>query len=327
MAGRDGLIYAFEEKNSSGGVAGQKVELIVRDDKQDPVVARQAMQELVNEGVVAVVGPMTSSMGVVLKPVADKTETIIISPTVKTDQLSAQDDYFFRVTTPLSNNAEQIAFYATHKLGLQKFAVVYDVTNRAFTETWLNYFREALGQNKGQIVSAEEFVSRPDIHFLPIAERAIAESPDGVLLLCNAIDTAMLAQQLRKLGSQLPLFSTEWAFTTDLISFGGRAVNGMTSFHSFNANDSSRKYAVFKQGFMKRFGYEPSFATVLSYDAATYLFQGLERSPHRNGLRNALQEVGAFPGLQSTISMDKYGDVKRTLFLTTVDNGEFKVLE
>ncbi len=327
VAGRDGVIYAVNEKNQRGGVAGRPIELVVRDDKHDADVARKMTGELITEGVAAIIGPMTSSIGVVVKPVVDAGKTTMVSPTVKTDQLSGQDDYFLRVTAPLSRNAERVAIYATRQLGLQKFAVVYDTSNRAFTETWLTHFRNILVENNGEVIIAEELKSEPDVYFLPIAERLLANDPDGILFLCNAIDTAMLTQQLRKLGSDVPLFSSEWAFTTDLISFGGRAVNGMISFHSFNANDNSPKYIKFKEGFIERFGYSPSFATALAYDAATFLFEGLEKTTERAGLREALLEMETFQGLQSKISIDKYGDVERQLFLTVVDDGDFKVIK
>ena len=34
VAGRDAVILAIEEKNRSGGIAGRKVELVVRDDRR-----------------------------------------------------------------------------------------------------------------------------------------------------------------------------------------------------------------------------------------------------------------------------------------------------
>lgn len=325
VAGRDGAIYAVEEKNAAGGIAGRKIDLLIRDDEQNPDVARKAVQDLIDSGVLAIVGPMTSSMGLVVKPVVDAGQVPMISPTVKTDQLSGQDDYFLRVTTPLSNNAVNIATYAVKQKSLKTFAVVYDLNNRAFTETWLKYFREALQALGGEVVAEEAFTSHPDVHFTSIAEKVIEKRPQSVLLLSNAIDTAMLAQQLRKLEFDVPLFSSEWAFTTDLISFGGRAVDGMTSFHSFDANDSSPKYLEFKNGFMKRFGYEPSFATTLAYDATTFLFHGMEKAQERKSLKNALLQTGTFSGLQSEISVDRYGDVERGLFLTVVQGGSFRV--
>ncbi len=327
VAGRDGVIMEVEDINRSGGIGGRKVELVIKDDRQDAESAKQAIRELISEQVIAIIGPMTSSMAVVIQPLIGSSQTVTISPTAKTDQLSDQDDFFLRVTTQLSRNAEQLASHAVKGLGLKKIAVVYDVSNRAFTETWLNYFEKSLLQNGGQIAVAEEFTSQPDVHFLPIAKRILATKPDGVLLLSNAIDTALLAQQIRKLESKVALFSSEWAFTTDLISFGGRPVNGMIAFLSFNANSQEARYLAFKERFTNRFGYAPSFATVLAHDATSFLFAGLKKNPPQSGLKEALLNLGPFPGLQSKITVDRYGDVERTLFMTVIEDGQFKVVE
>jgi len=270
---------------------------------------------------------MTSSMAVAIKPVIDADQMVTVSPTVKTDQLSAQDDFFIRVTTPLSSNAVKLATYAVNTLHLQKFAVIYDTSNRAFTETWFNHFKTALQERGGEIVAKEEFSSGPSVHLLPIAERVMASNPEGVLLLSNAIDTALLAQQLDKLGTQVPMFSSEWAFTTDLISFGGRAVEGMSSYHSFNANSEEPDYLSFKKRFIQRFGYVPAFASVLAYDATSFLFAGLENNPGRAGLKKSLLELGSYQGLQSQFKVDRFGDVERRLFLTVVTGGQFKVVD
>ncbi len=327
VAGRDGVIYAIEEKNLAGGISGRMVELVARDDRQDADVAKRVVGELIEEEVIAIIGPMTSSMAVAIKPVIDAGRTVTISPTVKTDQLSAQDDFFFRVTAPLSSNARRLAEHVTNNLHLQRFAVVYDLSNRAFTETWLNFFKAALQEHGGSVIAEEEFSSGPAVHFLPIAERIVARSPEGVLMLGNAIDTALLAQQLSKLGSRMPLFCSEWACTTDLISFGGRAVDGMSSFHSFNANSENPRYLEFREKFIQRFGYAPAFANVLAYDAASFLFAALANNPGREELKKSLLEIGSYQGLQSQFKIDQYGDVERLLFLTIVDDGQFKVVD
>lgn len=327
VAGRDGVILAVEGQNHAGGIAGRMVELVARDDHQDADRARQAVRELLKEGVIAIIGPMTSSMAVVIKPLIEEGQMVTISPTVKTDQLSAQDDFFLRVTPPLSSNARQLAIQAVNNLHLRKFAVIYDLSNRAFTETWLNYFKTALQEQGGEVVAEEDFTSDPSVHFLPIAERIVAKEPDGVLMLSNAIDTALLAQQFNKLGSRTPLFCSEWAFTTDLISFGGRAVEGMSSYHSFNANSEDPHYLEFKERFIQRFGYAPAFASVLAYDAASFLFAGLANNPAREGLKGSLLALGSYRGLQSPFKVDRFGDVERRLFLTVVADGQFKVVD
>jgi branched-chain amino acid transport system substrate-binding protein len=327
VASRDAVTLAIEEQNMSGGISGRQLELVVRDDQQDAEALKQAVRELVDEEVSAIIGPVTSSMAVTAQPLINANQIVMVSPTAKTDQLSGKDDFFFRVTAPVSKNAEQLADYVTKDINLPRFAVVYDLSNRAFTETWLNSFKNTLEKNGGQVVAVEEFTSQPEVHFLPLAKRVLEAEPDGVLLLSSAIDTALLSQQIRKLESSVALFSSEWASTTDLLSFGGRAVIGMRSFHSFNANSQEPRYLAFKEKFTQRFGYVPSFVTVLSYDAASHLFAGLARKTDEESLKTALLGIGRFPGLQSEMTFDRYGDVERKLFLTVIENGQFKVVD
>lgn len=327
VAGRDAVSLAVEEINASGGINGQEVQLLVKDDRQDAEVAKQAVRELIEAGAVAIIGPMTSSMAVVVQPLINSAQVVMVSPTAKSDKLSGQDDFFLRVTPQLSKNAQQLAAHVVKDLSLKKFAVVYDSSNSAFTKTWYQHFESALLASGGQIVFVESFASRPEVQFLPIAERLLATNPEGILLLSSAIDTALLAQQIQKLGAAIPLFSSEWASTTDLLSFGGRAVNGMSAYHSFNAESQQPQYLAFKEKFTRRFGSSPSFANTLAYDAATYLFAGLKQKTSADSLKETLINFGSFSGLQSEMLLDKYGDVQRRLFLTVIKDGQFVVVD
>lgn len=327
VAGRDAVSLAVEEINASGGINGQEVQLLVKDDRQDAEVAQQVVRELIEAGAVAIIGPMTSSMAVVVRPLVTSARIVMVSPTAKSDALSGQDDFFLRVTPQLSKNANQLAAHVAKDLHLKRLAVVYDASNSAFTKTWYQSFEGAMLDSGGQIVFAEAFASKPEVQFLPIAKRLLATNPEGVLLLSNAIDTALLAQQFQKLGAALPLFSSEWASTTDLLSFGGRAVNGMSAYHSFNADSQEPEYLAFKENFTRRFGSSPSFANTLAYDAASYLFAGLKRNPSASGLKEILINFRTFPGLQTEMLLDKYGDVERRLFLTVIKDGHFVVVE
>jgi branched-chain amino acid transport system substrate-binding protein len=327
VAGRDAVTLAVEEQNQAGGISGRKLELVTRDDQQSVEALKQAVNELVEQQVVAIIGPLTSSMAVEAQPLVNDLQTVMISPTAKTDQLSGIDDFFLRVTAPISKNAQRLASHVTQNLNLKRFAVVYDLSNLAFTETWLNSFTAAIEAHGGEVVAVEAFTSKPEAYFLPIAKRVLEADPEGVLLLSSAIDTALMAQQVRKLNSPVALFSAEWASTTDLLSFGGRAVNGMQTYHSFNPNNQDPRYLAFKEKFVQRFGYSPSFATVLSYDAASYLFAGLSKSTDKSTLKKVLLDVRQFPGLQSEMTLDKYGDVERKLFLTIIEDGQFKVVD
>lgn len=109
IAGRDGVQLAVDLRNQEGGVGGRMVRLLVRDDEQNPEAAARALRELIDQGVVAVVGPMTSAMAMATVPIANEAKLLMISPTVSTEDLSGRDDYFFRVGSSNHANAAEVA--------------------------------------------------------------------------------------------------------------------------------------------------------------------------------------------------------------------------
>ena len=328
IAGRDGALFAIEEVDRAGGIDGRQVSLVVKDDKQDADTAKQAVRELIQEDVVAIVGHMTSSMSAETRPIINEAKKVMISPTSKSDVLSGHDDYFFRVTAASSFNAQKVADLAYSQKGFKTFAVIYDMNNRAFTESWLQQFRQPYEALGGKIIVTREFHSGSvNLSFLSLVKDVTTYKVDALLVLASALDTALISQQLFKLGNQLPVFASEWSFTSDLLNFGGMAVEGLTSFHSFNNDNQNQRYLDYKDKFIKRFGYDPSFASVLSYDATKLLLSAIQRNSNPKQLKKTLLEMGPFPGLQSNIKFDQYGDVERSLFLTVINNGKFRVID
>ena len=72
ISGRDAAQLAIEQCNRDGGIGGHPVQLIVKDDQQNPDRARQVVKELIDEGAVAMIGPMTSDMAVAVTPLLNE---------------------------------------------------------------------------------------------------------------------------------------------------------------------------------------------------------------------------------------------------------------
>jgi branched-chain amino acid transport system substrate-binding protein len=62
IQGRNSVMLAVEEINSQGGINGRPLQLITKDDKQDPQTALKVDRELIDEGVITIIGHMTSTM-------------------------------------------------------------------------------------------------------------------------------------------------------------------------------------------------------------------------------------------------------------------------
>jgi branched-chain amino acid transport system substrate-binding protein len=207
-------------------------------------------------------------------------------------------------------------------------AIILDQSNRAFTEDWRDVFTKSFESKGGEVVTVVDYLSGADQGFLELTTEALKGNPDGLLILGSAIDAAMISQQVAKLKKDLPIFTSEWSFTRDLLTHGGRTVEGISLFHTYNEQSQTDRYLQFVEAFKQRFRSTPSFPAVHGYDAAKFVLAGLKQGA-RSGpeLKQYLLNLGEFESLQSSFKLNEYGDVKRELYLTKVRNGSFVVVE
>src|SRR6056297_421484 len=62
IAVKDGVVLAVEQINADGGINGKTLELIIKDDQNNPETARKVDAELIEEGVATILGHITSAM-------------------------------------------------------------------------------------------------------------------------------------------------------------------------------------------------------------------------------------------------------------------------
>lgn len=326
VAARDGALLAVEQVNSSGGVQGQPVELLVRDVGNDPDRARLVVKELASRGVFASIGPVFSSMAIVMAPLADEVGMLLVSPTVSTNLLSEKDDLFLRVYPRCRDTAYTLANYA-YRQQHRRVAVIAEQKNKAFTELWKNCFKERFEELGGEVALSANYVASENQSFLDLTLKALEVNPDSLLILSSAIDAAMIAQQVAKMQAGLPIFVSEWSFTRDLLTHGGRSVEGVTLFHTYNEQSQNHRFLRFVEEYRQRFGRKPAFPAVHAYDATGMVLAGLQQGARTGStLKQELLKLGEFTALQSKFRLDRFGDVDRTLYLTEVRNGEFVVL-
>ena len=325
--GRDGALLAVETLNNGGGVNGRPLKLIVRDDLSTAEGAQTADAELVQEGVVAIVGHMTSETMVAVFPKIQDTGIIYLSPTVSTPQLAGIKDNFFRLIPVNSYSASQLAIYAFDSLKLRKAVAFYDVSNQSFTKTYMDGFVNQFRDKGGDIAAEYAFSSPDEPDFRPMLMDAKTLQPDCVLVIASAVDTALIAQQVTLIGLDAQLLTSNWALTDDLIQNGGQAVEGILAVVSHDENNQSQRYLDFTKRFEERYGRRATFAAGYGYEAIMVLAAALKSTDGGpEGLNNALLKIQGFDGVHGQISFDEFGDVRRTLYLIAVDNGNFKTL-
>ena len=321
--GRDGVLLAIEEANKSGGIDGREIHLLVRDDENDPETALRVDKELIDEGVVAIVGHMTSAMSVVAAPLMTREKVVMVSPTTSTNELTGIDDYFLRVYSPSQDDAAELAEFARLKLGLSRVSIVADYSNQAHTKSWALAFGDGFEARGGKILMQRVFSSADDARLQDVAADLMARDADGIMLLAGALDSALLCQYLRKKGFTGDILVSQWSITRDIFRHGGEAVNGIYFIDAFDNDNRRDRYLEFKRAFESRFKYSPGFAGAYGFEAAQVVLEGIRRGGGSSDLRETILSIGAFEGLQTKFAMDKFGDVKRQHIMKTIKNGQF----
>lgn len=328
VAGRDGAQMAVDEVNAAGGVGGRPLQLVARDDRSDPAVAKEVDRELIREGVVAIIGHLTSDMSLAAAPVAGEAGVLLFGPTGGTRQLTGIDDFFVRIYPDNHVAAGRLAEYLRQRLDLRTVSVAYDISNDSYTEDYLSFFRRQFGGTGGKLGVIVPFASKQRPSYLQLADALVRSRPNGIFILAGAVDTAMICQQIRKLDPAVPLFAAEWAGSTELLKMGGSAVEGLTLCRYFDSSDQSPSYLRFKSAYRERYKVEPTFAAAYSYEAVKIVAAALARNggdPRR--LKETLLAMGKYQGLQGEITLDRFGDAVRKVFVIRIDNGAFTRVE
>ncbi|MEC5396416.1 ABC transporter substrate-binding protein [Uliginosibacterium sp. H1] len=324
---RNGVLLAVEQKNAGGGIKGRRIEVLVRDDAGQPDRAAQAVRELAAAGVDAIIGSQTSATTAAMVPELDASHVLGISPTASSMSLFGKDDYLVRINRNTRDNARDYAEYIRVKRGLRRVALVYDVPNKLFSLSWAEEFKKAMDVAGGEVVLTLPFDPNNDDSHAVAAGELLAARPDCVLMVTTTVDTARLAQQLRQRGSELPLLTSEWASTEQLIEMGGRAVDGMAMVQAHNRDDPSPAFRNFATAFETRFKREPGYAAVASYDATSVALVALERRQGKQSLKEAVLTYGPYQGLQQQIAFDSNGDTRRKVYFSVIRDGRFVLID
>lgn len=319
--GRNGVMLAIEERNARGGIGGRRIELLIKDDEQDPAKATQVLAELVADKVTAVLGPMTSSIAAVLVPAADKAGMLLVGGTVTTSGLTGKDDNFVRTISTTTEYGSHAARHYRQRYGFKRSALIFDLANRDYTENWAKEFAQTFEREGGKVVASVGFDSRVEKDYAQLIDRLLAGKPDLIAIAANSVDGALLAQKLRQSDRHVRLAGSAWTGTQRLTELGGAAVEGMLIEQYYNQDDTSPANLRFRADYHKRFGYDPGFAGVVAYDAAGLLLDVLAKNPQKAGLKDRMVQMGSYQGVQGVIHIDRFGDAQRPITMTEVRDG------
>ncbi|MFH1912848.1 MAG: ABC transporter substrate-binding protein [Pseudomonadota bacterium] len=325
--GRNGAILAVEHINEAGGIDGRPLKLIVRDDGNTPEGAIAADRALMDQDVVAIIGHMTSSQTLAALPQAAKEGIVMISPTTSTPQLTGIKDNFVRVLVDNETPGRELAAYARNVLDSRRVVSIVETDNASYSKTFEKSFTSAFEELDGILLKSIPYSAADTPDWAPAMAELARLAPDAILLTCPAQDFVTLAQNIRSAGISARLLSGAWAYTENLLHWGGSELKGSIFVIDFAADNPSPEYAAFADAYQRRFGNSPNFASAFAYESVIVLAAGLRKTGgSAKGLLEAMVPGEPIHGVTGIFAIDEYGDVSRDAFIVTVRDGRFSTI-
>lgn len=360
-------LMAVDLVNSVGGINGQHVQLLVRDDQFTPDIAVVSARELVDSGVVAILGPVASFITIaVAEQVTIPAGVVMISPTSTSARLTSLEDNgtVFRTVTSDAFQGVVLAQLIEEK-GASSIGVIYvdDAYGRGLMETLVNSF----SSSGATVLSKVPYASGKLNDFGAEVAALFANGvPEAVVIIGFDIDAANITRELALINPQpRPLLFAGDGVSTDafLTNATPDFIDGM--FATENAPPvNSAGYVEFVEHLQEKMGdlYDDDYNEGYSlYDAAMLIMlalaQGGEntRSAVLNNIRSvsaaesdtpvkigisefssALQAIAAqqdidYHGANGVLDFDENGDIQNGTYgivqVQRVEDGAFEFVQ
>ncbi|MCG3136037.1 MAG: Leucine-, isoleucine-, valine-, threonine-, and alanine-binding protein [Planctomycetes bacterium] len=300
----DGTTMAVEEWNAKGGIRGRKIEFVARDDEADPKKAPTAAAQLIDQGVVGVIGHFNSGSTIpASKAYADK-GIVCITPASTNEFVTDRGlPTVFRVCGRDDQQAARAAKFVAEEFKAKKVAIFDNRT--AYGKGLADNFANAL---KGRVeITVREGFDEKERNFKPYLNMIKEKGADIWYFGGIFEQAAPLLIQARGVGITAPMMSGDGVhgYVDDFLKKVGEGANG--TFTTFPPTDPA-----FIQRYKARFaGKEPGPYAIFSYVAANVLLHAIHDSGSEDGRKVAeALHKGSWDSPLGKIEFDAKGDVK-----------------
>ena len=301
---RDGVRLAAKEINAAGGINGNKIVLVERDDEAKNERGVQIAQELINnEKVVATLGYINTGVALASQRFYQDAKIPVLNNvatgTLITKQFpNAPENYVFRNAAPDIIQAPMIAKEAVEKRGLKKVAILADSTN--YGQLGREDLEKALKTYGVTPVATEKF-NIGDVDMTSQLLKAKNAGADVVLTYAIGPELAQIANGMAKLGWKKPIIGSWTLSMASFIDTAGKNGNGATMPETFIQNPpTTAKRKVFVDNYLKEF--KPKNGIIASpvsaaqgYDSVYLLAAAIKQANSTEGpkLLTAVQDLKA----------------------------------
>jgi branched-chain amino acid transport system substrate-binding protein len=322
-----------EKINKSGGINGDKIELIVKDSAGSSEKAVSFAKQLIEEEkVVAIIGPSTSGESMAVKKVAEDGQTTLISCAAAEVIVDPVARYVFK--TPQKDSfAAQMIFEEMQRLKINTIAIA--VGNDGFGKAGKEQLEKMAPSFGIKVAASETYDSKATDLSALVAKLKADPSIQAVVNWSVVPAQAIIAKNMRQVGWKAPLFQSHGFGNIKYAQAAGAAAEGiifpcgrLLAVDSLEASHPQKALLVqYKNDYEAKYKEDASAFGGYAFDAMNMVAAAIKQGGNdRAKVRDAVEGLQKFAGVGGVFSFtpqDHNGLAIDSFAMMTVKDGKF----
>lgn len=326
---RDGMQLAVDEINQAGGVLGKKLELIALDNQSDTTQSTTIAQKLIEQKVVAILGPATTGNTMAELNVATDNKIPIVTPTGTAAKITVDEntgkvnEFAFRTCFIDPFQGTVGADFAVKDLHA-KTAVIYVANDSDYAKGLADAFKKEFEKQGGKVIGQESYQS-DDSDFKTTLTRIRSMNPDLLYIPNYYQDVGKIIKQARELGMKQPILGGDGYDSDTLVQIAGaQNTNNVFFTNHYSSDDPDQKIQDFVKKFQAKYNRKPDGFAALGYDTVRLVADAIKRAGSADPvkIKDALAQTKDFEAITGKMSIDEHHNPVKAAVVIEMKDGK-----
>ena len=321
---------AVDEVNAHGGLLGRPVGLVslVNTEASLPLTVRTAESMIVDDRVIAIIGPNRSTHAVEVGPIAQRYGVPMVTTAASNPRVTEAGEFVFMASVTDTFQGRVMAQFATTDLGVRTVALL-TLRGDVYTEGISEFFA-ANFEDLGGVVVADEFFDAGTTDFTAQLAGIAALKPDAFFVSSFIQEIADVTRQaraipMRNAAGEPTLFLGTDTWDSEILLANEEAdLEGSFFTTHFSPDTNEPAARAFIEAYEAAYGALPTGGDAVNYDAARLLFEAIERagSLDPEAIREQLQATEDYAGGTRIARYDANRHPVKSSVILTIRDGE-----